>query len=512
MQQTFEPWEALQRFLRERPRLLLHVAAEVAPFSKKGGLGDMLESFSLALAEHGLANIVCSPYYTQYGGSEIPQLAYQDQIAFKGVSYTYSLYVLLRRNICYLFVRLEEAFSFDTLDLHGLLPYRTEVDDLSYFLFGKIVADFLAKHMPTGIVITHDWHVAALYPYLKRCSGPYITFHIIHNYHYQGELFPDSTEYLDDVLAQGIRGIYKKYGSCSMSALALEYTDHIITVSPSYARELREQKAPHPALQVLKGREITGLMNGIHPVWNPTNDGYLLAPYEQSNVQLKTHNKKHLLRKLNLVDEQDIPVVLMMSRLTVQKGIDLLIDMKNGLAFDHYQRVQELLDLPLILIVCGTPQGGLGGSVDRQFQALHERFPRRFRYLNHYNEELAHQLLAGADVLLHPSRFEPCGLTPMHALMYGTLPVVTRVGGLKDSVVCSLQSPGEGFGFVMRNYSYPELSYILKQVVAYYQDRSSWNQLVKRAMGQQNSWAVRIQPYIDMFEKALTSLHASDHG
>lgn len=512
MRQTYAPWGTLLDFLRASPRLLLHVASEIAPFSKKGGLGDMLESFTEALASVGLASLVCTPYYAQLGGSDAPQLACRDQVAFKGISYTYCLYVLVRQNIGYLFVRLEEAFSFEALSLQGSLPYRTEVEELSYFLFGKILADFLTRSVPAALVITHDWHVAALYPYLRQSSARVMTFHVIHNYHYQGELFPDSAAYLEDVLAQGMKAVYEKYGSCSMSALALEYTDHIITVSPSYAQELRLQTAPHPGMRVLRDRNIIGLMNGIHPGWNPAHDTLLVAPYTRSSVEQKAQNKRHLLRKLGLADTPEIPVVLLMSRLTIQKGIELLLDLKNGPAFDPFQRMQNLLDLPLTFIVCGLPQGGPGELVDRQFQALHARFPQRFCYLNRYNEELAHQLLAGADLLLHPSRFEPCGLTPMHALRYGTLPVVTRAGGLKDSVVCALQQPEEGFGFAMQQFGYAELFRVLQQAVMCYQERDRWKQLMCRAMQQRNGWEVRIQPYKELFEGALNELHAPKHA
>ncbi|MCK4258941.1 MAG: glycogen/starch synthase [Halanaerobiales bacterium] len=486
--------------LKNSQKLIVHVAIENAPYSKRGGLGDVVGSLPIYLSNHQYTNLIFSPYYSILDGN--PDLVHEEEIDFNGVSYCYQLYAIKKGYNFNLFVKIEEAFSFDEIYSNGLLPYTAEIT-LNYFVFSKVIVHFMNKYINICYIMTHDWHVGAIYLYLQPSKSKYKTFHIIHNYHYQGGLFEDIIPYLESEIQGYISSFFSKYGYCSLSALALEYTDQIITVSPSYAEELINQKAPHPGLQFIANKKnIVGILNGTYSnIWNPQNDEYLIKNYDVNSLHYKTPNKEYLINKFNLKITKTTPLVVMLCRLAMQKGIDLFIDMKIGSNFDIIQRMKGLLDMGIGLIICGTPQGGLDGPIDIQFKEIYNTYKDRFVYINNYTEEIAHQLLAGGDILIHPSRFEPCGLTQMYSLAYGTIPIVTPVGGLKDSITCFIDNPNEGFGFHMPSYGYEELSQVLQKAVSCYQDKKLWTELIIRAMSQNNDWTYRIQPYLELLEK-----------
>lgn len=496
--------------LRESDSLVCHLATENAPYLKRGGLGDILESLPHYLGQHQLQNVVIIPFYSEIGESYHPELVYADTVSFHGVPYQYQIYCIESQGVFNLFVQLEEAFTFDRLYQDGYAAYQAEVN-LNHFVIGKVVVHFLEQFVSRCVLFTHDWHVGAVYPYLKHSAVTCHTFHVIHNYHHQGEIFEDILDYLEEEIRDGVAELFARYGCCTLSAIAIEGTDQILTVSPQYALELQEQRAPHPFLQALEGRSIIGILNGMHShIWNPERDPYLKRTYSQWDPEGKRENKQHLIETYGLNISAEDPITVMVSRLGLQKGIDLLLDLGLGRSFDPALRMQQLLNLGGAIIVCGTPEGGKIGTVDRQFRRLAEQFPGRFIYINRYTEQTAHDLLAGSDLLLHPSRFEPCGLTQMHAMRYGTLPIVTAVGGLKDSVVCALNDPEHGFGFHMKRHSFDELHRVLAEALQHYQDQPLWQEFVIRAMEQQNGWDVRIEPYLKLVGEALATLNPAD--
>lgn len=495
--------QRLLTVLSESDRLVVHLATENAPYLKRGGLGDILESLPQCLSEHKLDNVVIIPFYMEVAESWQPEHVYEDAVTFHGVSYQYSVYALEQGGVFNLFVQLEEAFTFAKLYQDGYAAYQAEVN-LNHFMFGKVVAHFLPQFVKRCVLFTHDWHVGAVYPYLKHQPIEYQTFHVIHNYHYQGEIFADILPYLEEEIREDIAEVFDRFGSCTLSAIAVEQAGQVVTVSPHYATELMAGKAPHPLLKVVQDKSVTGILNGMHShIWNPATDPLIPQNYSSEHPADKMQNKRHLIEKFNLQISVDTPILAMVSRLTLQKGVDLLVNLGLGRSFDPIERMGQLLDTGVALVICGTPEGGRTGTVDQQFRALAKKFPGRFLYLNQYSERLAHEVLAGADLLLHPSRFEPCGLTQMHAMAYGTLPIVTAVGGLKDTVTCAIDDSEHGFGFHMHRHTFAELVRVLQDALACYQDQGYWLELVTRAMQQQNGWDVRIEPYLNMIEQAM---------
>ncbi|MDQ1353416.1 MAG: hypothetical protein QG657_3722 [Acidobacteriota bacterium] len=485
--------------IKDLKSVVVHVALENAPFSKEGGLGDFVGSLPVYLAKRKFANIVFSPSYDKIN-EELTLIA-DSYIHFNNINFNYQLLVNERDSVLNIFIRTEEAFSFDRVYLDGLLPYKDEIS-IKYFIFAKIVVDFLNRYIPDCTVITHDWHVAPIYLYLRSYKKKYRTFHIIHNFHYQGEFFSDATELFEMEIQKDIRHIFHEYNHCSFSAIAAICADQLITVSPTYAFELFEQTAPHPNISVLKNKQIKGILSGIDDrIWNPKVDKYLGKNYDDLTIELKRDNKIELIKRLKMGITCEMPIISVVSRLTIQKGIDLHINLNDPFSEKDIGQIKQMLDLGVSFIINGVPQGGIEGPIDMLFKRINKAFPDRYIYINKYTEELAHQIIAGSDLLLHLSRFEPCGLTPMYALKYGTIPIVTPVGGLKDSVKCYFQEPGSGFGFHIEVApTFPHFFYRLKEILQIYNNKVEWNELMKRAMRQQNGWEYRITEYIQLLK------------
>ncbi len=485
---------------------IVHVAAESAPFSKRGGLGDVVGSLPIYISEESeMTNVVFTPYYSNMQGNF--SIEFSGQFDFNGINYSYKILGANMGNVKYYFVDAEDTYSFDNVYIDGNKPYQTDVG-LHYFILGKCIIYFLRElKVKVHSVITHDWHSAGIYPYIKlledyQCSRVN-SIHIVHNYHHQGELFYDISEYLEDDLAVKILEQYEKIGWCSMNTIAIMEANHIVAVSPSYAKELNEKVAPHAGLEVLDFRKdrVVGILNGIDTkLWNPENDSYIVKPFSYKTIEYKYENKKHILEKLKLMPDMDMPLLAYMCRLTPQKGIDLFVDMKNGISIDIYERMERLLSKGATLVICGVPADGLNGSINNQLCKLQDKFKSNFRYISFYTEEIAHQLFAGSDIFLQPSRFEPCGLTQMYAMNYGSIPIVTPVGGLKDTVLDISLDSEKGNGFYMSEFSFEALETAIDRAVNIYRNKEMWNKLILRCMIKDFSWQKSIKSYIKLID------------
>lgn len=476
-------------------KYIIHIGAEAYPFYKKGGLGDVLGSLPAYLQKYtNVKNIVITPFYKNI--SHITNTVREDVILFNGIEYTYRVHESFWKNVHYFFIENEEVFSWDEIYMDGSKPYQSSVG-LQYFIFAKTAVHFLEKENYNCYkIITHDWHVCGIYGYLRKEID---TLHIIHNYNHQGELYYDICEYIDEELSNKIYKQYEDTGYCNMNLFAIYYANNILTVSPNYANELYSGKAPHTGLECLglSKSKITGILNGIDDsVWNPESDNYISYNYDEQSLEFKILNKQDLLNEYNIKDFKR-PLVIYLSRLTAQKGIDLFVNIRNGKYFNPEDRMRDIINCGINLIICGTPSGGVMGDIDCQLKNLEVKYKEHFKYINNYSEEIAHNLFAAADIFLMPSRYEPCGLTQMYAMKYGTVPLSTQVGGLKDTIIDSFENINDGTGFFMKEYSYDNMLDSLKKIVKiYYYDKNSWNRIIKNGMKQNNSWKSRIPQYV----------------
>ena len=485
--------------MKKKYKYIIHIGAEAYPFYKKGGLGDVLGALPAYLQKYtNINNVVITPFYKNI--SHVTSIVREDVILFNGIEYTYKIHESFWKNVHYIFIENEEAFSWDEIYMDGNKPYQCSVG-LQYFIFAKSVVHFLEKENYNCYkIVTHDWHVCGIYGYLKKEID---TLHIIHNYNHQGELYYDICEHLEKELLNKIYKQYEDTGYCNMSLFAIYYADDILTVSPNYANELYLGEAPHVGLECLKlsKNKIHGILNGIDDsIWNPKLDNYISYKYDEQSFELKFLNKDKLLKEYG-IENVERPLVIYISRLTSQKGIDLFVNIKNGKYFNSEDRIRGIINCGVNLIICGTPSGGIMGDIDCQLKNFENKYRKHFKYINNYTEKIAHNLFAAADIFLMPSRYEPCGLTQMYAMKYGTIPLSTQVGGLKDTIINSFENMDKGTGFFIEKYSYDSmLDSLKKSVKIYYHDKNNWSKIIKNGMNKNNSWMSRMQQYVEFFK------------
>lgn len=340
------------------------------------------------------------------------------------------------------------------------------------------------------LVHGHDWQAGLLPVYLSGEAGRPATMITIHNLAFQG-VFPA-------VLLSALRlpmscftvdGV-EFYGQISFLKAGLSYADYLTTVSPSYAREICTPALGMGLDGVLRGRRavLTGITNGIDcGIWNPAEDPNIERPFSRRSLNGKTANKTALQARFALNADRDALLFCVISRLTSQKGFDLLLDALPTIVENGGQ-----------LALLGSGDAGL----ETAFSVAARDFPGRIGVAIGFDEPLSHQMQAGADAIIVPSRFEPCGLTQLYSLRYGTLPVVARVGGLADTVIDANQaalSNGVATGFQFSPNSAAELCTALERAFELFADRQRWQSVQRRAMNEKVDWSVSAKAYADLY-------------
>ncbi|MFQ5957449.1 MAG: glycogen synthase, partial [Candidatus Brocadiales bacterium] len=315
-----------------------------------------------------------------------------------------------------------------------------------------------------------------------------LTVLTIHNLAYQG-VFPK-----EDLQTTGLDAGYynwrqlEYYGKINLLKAGIVFSDVITTVSKKYSEEIQTEEFGAGLDGVLKerGKDIYGIVNGIdYSVWSPDVDGLIPAEYGPNNLEGKNICKKYLQEKVKLA-VKDVPLIGMIGRLTVQKGIDLIIECWD-----------ELMKLDIEFILLGTG--------DRKYEdALKEqadRYPGKASVNIGFDNKLSHEIEAGADMFLMPSRYEPCGLNQLYSLRYGTVPIVRKTGGLADTISASV-------GFVFESYSSKEMLKAVQKAVETYNDRAKWTELMRAGMLQDWSWEKSARRYTNLYQDALKGIRS----
>lgn len=281
------------------------------------------------------------------------------------------------------------------------------------------------------------------------------------------------------------------YGQVNYLKSGLVYSDALNTVSEKYAQEIQADEYGHGLQGLLQSRaaDLYGIVNGIDYLeWNPATDKEIPSQYTAKNSSLKAESKKKLLRELDLEYKADTPVIGLVSRLTDQKGMDLIADI-----------IHEFLsmDVQFVLLGTGDPR------YHALFKDLQGRFPKNLAAAFRFDNPLAKLIYAGSDMFLMPSRFEPCGLGQMIAMKFGTIPIVRKTGGLSDTVENLSPDGSKGTGFVFENYKSGDLLASIKRAVEAYRQKQIWHPLIQRAMGQDFSWTASARKYEELYETIL---------
>ncbi|MHA4812484.1 glycogen/starch synthase [Flavitalea flava] len=488
--------------------MILHLTSEVAPFYKRGGLGDISGTLPRYL-NASLPNVVISFFYEEKMKKTDFSLGGVFSVYIHGAPYEFTYYSDRRDQVDFYFLNMADPFVFADLE-DGERPYRGDASFFVYLYFAKAalkLVDILQLY--PGYIIFHDWHVCGCFAFqheLDELKEKYNAFTIllIHNYDYQGEILPDVFHLLDEEVLEQVLPVFSRYGRVTLLSLGLKHADYVATVSEGYAEELRRKSLPHAGLEFLdliKKRKIYALPNGIdREEWSPDNNRFIHFPYNRNSVSSGKQIAKNQVEKKFGIMEDDGPIVLLMARLTEQKGITLLMDFW-GNEESSLVKIGAVLDTGIKLIVCGQPSGGLNGNTHRRFTLASKHYPGKFVYEPGYNEALANLLLAAADVLLCPSLFEPCGLVHIYGMAFGTIPVVRPVGGLRDTVIPFTDSPETCTGFYIDSFSHHSLVACLREVVHVFRHRKEeWKKITGRCMDQDFSWEKTRVHYFEFFD------------
>ncbi|MCX8011470.1 MAG: glycogen synthase, partial [Ignavibacteria bacterium] len=344
----------------------------------------------------------------------------------------------------------------------------------------------------------NDWQTGLIPAYMKTVYADLEllkntkTVFTIHNLAFQG-LF-NKEAFKKTGLPESIfneNGV-EHYGKFSFLKAGLNFSDILTTVSEKYAEEIRtldEYASGMKSILQKRKSELYGIVNGIdYNIWNPETDKLIPQKYSIKDLKGKIENKKNLLQYFNLEFDENIPVLGTISRLTEQKGFDLIEEV-----------IDDLLKLDLKYIILGEG--------DKKYQDLFEKvqkkYPDKFAISFGFNDELAHLIAAGADMYLMPSRFEPCGLTQLYSLKYGTVPIVRYTGGLADTVFKVNGRDCSGTGFVFKKYEGDDMMSEIKRALKLYQDKDAWQKIMKNGMSQDFSWHNSAKQYVELYKKIL---------
>ncbi|MBM7692993.1 starch synthase [Peribacillus deserti] len=477
---------------------ILFAVSECVPFVKSGGLADVAGSLPQELAKHGNRVRVVLPKYKtieQKYTDKMSKIAeFYVQVGWRD-QYC-GIFSLEQDEITYYFVDNEYYFKRD--DLYGYFD-----DGERFSFFTRAVLDAL-QHIPAPDVIhCHDWHtgmVPFLYKteYQDRDGYDFInTVFTIHNLQFQG-IYPQ--EIMGDLL--GISEYYFRpehiefNGNVSFMKAGIVASDYITTVSPTYKEEIQTPYFGEKLDGLLRSRNnsLSGILNGIdYQFYNPEKDPFLLKNYSAASPEGKIDNKLAIQKSLGLPENKDIPVMAMITRLTKQKGLDLVKAV-----------FQEIVNQDIQIIILGTGEQ----EFSEFFQSMERYYPYKVKAVIGFNEELAHKIYAGADLFLMPSMFEPCGLGQLIAMRYGAVPIVRETGGLNDTVASYNEWTGEGNGFSFNNFNAHDMLFTIERALSFYRDKKSWKTIVKQAMEKDYSWSQSANQY-NLLYKELVSRSGS---
>lgn len=478
--------------MSDKKMQVVFASAEAAPFVKTGGLGDVAGSLPRALVAAGADVIVMVPKYGTIASEYTDRMEHvADFYVSLGWRNEYcGLERLVIDGVTYLFIDNERYFKRD-------YPYGFFDDGERFAFFSKAVTESL-QHLPEGfqcdVLHCNDWHTALAPVFLREFyQGLPLyervkTVFSIHNIAFQGQ-YADTI--LNDILGMAHIPNAARQLRCDERSInymqgALDYSDAITTVSPSYAWEIQTPEYGEGLDGILRRRSnvLSGILNGIDTdAWNPATDPMIHANYSAADMSGKKACKAALQEELGLEVRDDRPLMVMVTRLTRQKGMDLVT-----------YALDRILSGGVQVAVLGT------GDYEEPMRYFANKYPGTCAARITFDNALSHRMYAGADMFLMPSLFEPCGLSQMIAMRYGTLPVVRETGGLRDTVAPYNQFTGEGTGFTFANFNGDEMGdAVFRGARLYWDDHAAWDHLVQNAMAADFSWVRSADEYMNLY-------------
>ncbi|BDU49873.1 glycogen synthase GlgA [Haliovirga abyssi] len=463
---------------------ILYVASEVVPFIKTGGLADVAGALPKALKKLGNDVRVILPLYKQinedykkdmkvvaefnmeFGGKQ------EKTIIKKIDNYDFPVYFL------------ENSYFFERENL-----YENDDRDIQFSYFSKVVLEILDKiDFIPNVIHANDWQTGLISLILKKEYPQYKeikTVYTIHNLRYQGFFENNISDYFN---YEEIKD--KKY--LNFMKLGILNSDILNTVSKTYAKEIQTDYFGEGLNNILKSRakDLYGIVNGIDmDYFNPATDKTIFKNYDSKSINDKYENKLGMQKEVGLKEDKNTPIIGLVSRLVPEKGLDLIVHVFDEILKDDVQFIV------------------LGSGMDKYedyFLDLQEKYPDKVRVKIGYDANFANKIYACSDMFLMPSLFEPCGLSQLISLRYGTLPIVRETGGLNDTVLSYNEDTDEGNGFSFTNINAHDMMYTIKRAIDFYKNRKDiWNKLLLRAMEGDYSWENSASEYMKLYEKLI---------
>ena len=482
----------------QEPLKICLVSSELTPLAKTGGLADVASALSAFLDRKGHDIRVLIPFYSSIDILElnVTQVEYLQNLPIKlgphHLHYSIDTARLPGTDLDIYLLRCPELYNRPGI-------YTSGSDEHLRFILLSRAAIEMCQHMGFAPDIFHcnDWHTSLVPLYLKtRYSWDRLfknthSVMTIHNIGYQGVF---GANILGDLGLQHETGKLHQEdlgnGMINFLKTGILYADILTTVSPSYAREILGTEYGMGLQDLLqeRRRSLVGILNGVDfNEWNPAEDPLIPHAYDSRRIAGKKKNKLALMKELGLDCSDDMPLIGMVTRLTGQKGLDLVEQVIP----------QMMMQRRFALVVLGSGES----HYEQFFSWLQHRYRDRVCFYRGFNNKLAHQIEAGSDMFLMPSRFEPCGLNQMYSLRYGTVPIVRRTGGLGDSVQQFDPESGNGTGVVFNDYNTTALGWAINFALDVYTEKASWRKLVRNGMAMDFSWEKQGQLYIDLFSR-----------
>ncbi|WP_300260760.1 glycogen synthase GlgA [Clostridium sp.] len=473
---------------------VLFATSEANPFIKTGGLGDVMGALPKELRRKGIDARVILPKYSAIKGNFLEKLSFKKW---------FMVPVGWRKQYCgiyececdgVIYYLLDSEFYFHRDGLYG-----EGDDDERFAFFDRAVLETLKEiNWCPDIIHCNDWQTGMI-PVLHKLEyskDPFYkdikTVTSIHNLLFQGnfsaDILPELFGYDYEPI---INGSLEFYGGMSFMKGAINYSDRILTVSETYAKEIQTPYFGENLDGLLREREyaLKGIVNGIdYDEFNPNNDSLIVKTFSVQNIDDKVLNKLALQKELGLPINENIPMISIVSRLTNQKGCDLIVNIAH-----------KLLQRNVQLVILGTGDY----NYENHFRGLQEIYPTKVSANIKFDNVLAHRIYASSDIFLMPSLFEPCGLGQLIALRYGAIPIVRETGGLKDTIHPYNKYNGIGNGFSFTNYNHNDLMYVIELALETYDNKEIWRSLIVQAMDSDNSWNKSAQKYKELYEELI---------
>ncbi|AWV89083.1 glycogen synthase GlgA [Bradymonas sediminis] len=492
---------------------ILFASSEVAPYSKTGGLADVAASLPKALNAMGHRVSIITPLYKHLDPEalhlsrrlqplQVPRLGKLrkkvEATIWEGRT---------EGGVRIFFIQQDDFFGQND-NLYGYGDGDLQSNPARFAFFSRAIVEFSMQYsVPVDVIHCNDWHTALApifrehyYAEEMKDTACVLT---IHNLAFQGRF---------DGEAMPETGLPKKYYAASEMRVddainylkgGIKYASQVTTVSPTYAEEIQSDEGGFGLGEALRdaSAKLTGILNGAdYSVWSPSVDHYIDVQYDSDDLHGKRKNKAALQAHFGLPDRPTLPLLAMVGRLTEQKGLDLLLPALETL-LDGFEHEKDSFQV----VFLGEGEQKYADEITR----LVEKFPRHIAAHLGYSEELAHKFQAAADILLIPSRFEPCGLTQLYAMRYGTLPLVHATGGLKDTVIDPKRDKKTGdiiegsTGFAFEKFDVDTLRETIARATTRYRNHRQWRPVIQNAMERDFSWGNSASQYVDIYKKAL---------